>query len=300
VRRVPLDAFGDLASNAHDRVQVTEGILKDDGNRLTSDVPPAILSQMGDIAPGNSNASPFDARDGLGCQTQHRAGDGGFAGAGFADHPHGFTVGNRQIDRLQGMHHAPTRPIAQAKVDDFEKWRTVHCDAVRGLSADPSASPMRLNASTVKNIAAPGNTDSHQALNRKRWPLLSMRPQLMISALLRPKKLKAASSSMACPTNKVPAASAGAKALGMISPAKMANSRVPRQRTASTNSKCLSRITSPRIKRATCGHANSEMTATTCGRPGPDSATISAARMKLGTTWKISDTRMNVRSSTPP
>ena len=66
-------------------------------------------------------------------------------------------------------------------------------------------------------MAAPGNTDSHQALNRKRWPLLSMRPQLTISTLLRPKKLSAASSRMAWPTIRVPTASAGARALGTTS-----------------------------------------------------------------------------------
>src|SRR5262245_25863376 len=297
---MPLHAFGDLASHPHDRVEVTQGILKDDGNGLASHFHPAILGEMGDIAPQNSNASRLDARDVRGRQTQDRPGKRGFTGPGFADPPHGFTFGNRQVDRPQGVHHAPTRPIAEANVEHIQQRWTVHVDAVRGLRADPSASPSRLNASTVKNIAAPGKTDNHQALNRNRCPLLSMRPQLMISALLRPKKLRAASRRIACPTIKLPAASAGANALGIISPAKIVNSRVPRQRTASTNSICLSRMTSPRMRRATCGHANSEMTATTCGKPGPESATIRAARMKLGTTWKTSDTRMKKRSRTPP
>src|SRR5262249_15962949 len=145
----------------------------------------------------------------------------GFAGPGFADQAHGLALGNRQVDGLKRAHHASPRPIAQANIDNVQKRRRLHCDAVRGLSADPSASPNRLNASTVKKIAAPGNSDSHQALNRKRWPLLSMRPQLIISALLRPKKLKAASRRIACPTIKLPAARAGARALGMTSPAKI-------------------------------------------------------------------------------
>jgi hypothetical protein len=34
------------------------------------------------------------------------------------------------------------------------------------------------------------------------------------------------------------------------------------------------------------------ISATTCSRPGPESATITAAKMKLGTTWKIWATRV--------
>ena len=146
----------------------------------------------------------------------------------------------------------------------------------------------------------PGNTDIHHALNRNRCPAFSIRPQLTMSAEDSPRKLSEASSRIAWATTRVPAASTGAIALGTTSVARMTDSRMPRQRTASTNSSCLMRITSPRVRRAICGHASSTITATTRVSPVPDIATITAARMKLGTTWNISEIRITVRSSQPP
>ena len=75
---------------------------------------------------------------------------------------------------------------------------------------------------------------------------------------------------------------------------------MPRQRTPSTNSSCLTRITSPRMTRATCGHASRLTTTMIWGRPVPVMATMTAARMKLGMTWKNSETRITMMSSQPP
>src|SRR5205085_8058856 len=87
----------------------------------------------------------------------------------------------------------------------------------RGSAASRSPSPTRLYEVTVRNIARPGKTVSHQPLGRSWRALERIEPQLAVEGgTPNPKKLRADSIRMADATPKVAATNTGATVFGRI------------------------------------------------------------------------------------
>ncbi len=88
----------------------------------------------------------------------------------LADQADDFTGRDTQVDTPHDVPHGVT--VAKADMQSIDAKQVLGhavsaCAVWRGSSASRRPSPSRLNATTLSEIAAPGNTDSHHSpLNR--------------------------------------------------------------------------------------------------------------------------------------
>src|SRR5207237_5749497 len=121
-------------------------------------------------------------------------------------------------------------------------------------AASRSPSPRRLYEVTVRNIAMPGKTVSHQPLGKSWRAFERMEPQLAVEGgTPKPKKLSVDSIRIAEATPKVAATNTGATVFGRICRKIVRKSVAPSAFAATTYSRDFVLRNSPRVSLATVG-----------------------------------------------
>src|SRR5690606_33732304 len=137
------------------------------------------------------------------------------------------------------QHHRRAAPRAELDPQALDlQQRLAHQRSLSfGFSASLSPSPIRLTASTVTKIAAPGNVTAHQLVSTycRLEPIIS--PQLIWFGSPRPRNDSPASNRIAEPTASVADTTSGGNALGRITFQMILPSPAPIARSARTNSR---------------------------------------------------------------
>src|SRR5262249_19726368 len=130
-------------------------------------------------------------------QLQNRPRQHRFSAAGFADDTEGVTRFKFDVDLIDRAQAAPRGRQVDRELLDREQGRAGHRAPCRGSVEARSRSPTKLNASTVRNIAAAGRNAIDGAVSRLSRPSAIMPPQLGAGGgTPRPKKLNAPSTTM--------------------------------------------------------------------------------------------------------
>ena len=131
-------------------------------------------------------------------------------------------------------------------------------------------------------------------------PAPIMKPQDIRLGSPSPMKESALSSRIAVATVSDTTTRIGEIAFGRMWPSTMRAVLSPWHKAASTNSRPRSRRNSARVSRASGGQLTAPMVRMMVSSDGLKVATSRIARMKAGTVWNISVTRISTRSTLPP
>ena len=162
--------LGDLLADGVDRIERGHRLLEHHRDVFCADAIHLARIERSKIAtliedlPGDDLSGRH--RDQL--EDRHRG--HGLAAAGFADHADGLAAPDRQIDAVDGSHHAIVGREMRLEAANLEQRRHftvfLHYITLRGSSASRRPSPMKLMVSTVRKIAAPGNSAQCGAMSR--------------------------------------------------------------------------------------------------------------------------------------
>src|SRR5512140_398555 len=167
--------------------------------------------------------------------------------------------------------------------------------------ASRSPSPTKLNAITVRRIAAPGAVTRCGAMNRKCRPSPIIDPHDAAGgATPRPRKASPAAATMARAIPKVASTRIGEIALGRMWRRRRRAGEPPTARADSTHSLVFTEISCPRITRAYPTHPRTESANRTFPNEGPRTAAIPMASRIPGNASRTSQAPVKIRSATPP
>src|SRR3990170_4947325 len=175
------------------------------------------------------------------------------------------------------------------------------CQSCLGSRASRSPSPTKLNAMTVRRIAAPGAVTRCGATKRKCRPSPIIDPHDGAGgATPRPRKESPASATMARAIPKVASTRIGESALGRMCRRRRRAGELPTARADSTNSLVLTESTCARITRAYPTHPRIERAKRTFPNEGPRTAAMPMASRIPGNASRTSQAPVKIRSAAPP
>src|SRR3972149_8783023 len=162
-------------------------------------------------------------------------------------------------------------------------------------------SPKRLYASTVINIARPGNTDIHQAISILSFPMVNIFPQLAVGGWTpMPRKLRADSTSTAPAIPRTAETRTGDMALGRICLNIILKSLAPNALADSTNSLSFRDKNSALTNLATPIHDVMPMTIMMLQMLGSSIAMTARIKKKVGMESMMSTNLIITVSNHPP
>src|SRR6185437_14621067 len=303
-RRVHREHLVDLVANALQRVERRHRLLEDHRDEAPAQLahalrrrPQQVLAAEEDLARARAHA--------VGEQPHHRARSHRLAGARLPDQAQNLVAMQLEAHVAHGM--AAIRALGKvdgeaADLEDGLGLAHAHAHSCRrrGLSASLSPSPIRLMASTVSRIAAPGIAQSQGARCRNSRPAPTMKPQLMRFGSLRPRNESDDSVRMAVATMSEPVTITDERRFGRMCTKITRASLIPMPMHASTNSRLRIAMNSPRTSRDIGGHDTTAIAKITLFTDGASTATSRIAKMKNGMVWKISVQRMSASSTQRP
>src|SRR3972149_6240770 len=175
------------------------------------------------------------------------------------------------------------------------------CQTCLGSRAPRSPSPTKLNAMTVRGIAAPGAVTRCGATKRKCRPSPIIDPHDGAGgATPRPRKESPASATMARAIPKVASTRIGESALGRMCRRRRRAGELPTARADSTNSLVLTESTCARITRAYPTHPRIERAKRTFPNEGPRTAAMPMASRIPGNASRTSQAPVKIRAAAPP
>src|SRR5690606_12075243 len=89
---VQTNRFGDLISNAIDRIETGSRLLENHGGFAATNLPHPLLGELNEVAAEQGDAAPLDAGRGLGQQAHDGEGGDAFPGTRFADEAERLTA----------------------------------------------------------------------------------------------------------------------------------------------------------------------------------------------------------------
>ena len=158
------NGLDELMTDAVERIQRSEGVLKNRANSAPTEPSKLVLGILVD---------PFTCEADLTARDPPRriqqADDGrtrqGFTSAGFTDDAQNLARGDRQTDAIKCSQEAAACGELNDQIVDFKEIH--HHHRKRGLSASRSQSPSRLILKAMMISMAPGNTVIHHSPENK-------------------------------------------------------------------------------------------------------------------------------------
>src|SRR5690606_15836551 len=298
---VQAQRLADLVADGIDRVQRGHRLLEDHRDLVAADAPQRRFVARGEVRAAQADRAALDAA-GRRHQPHDRQGGHALAAAGFAYQAQRLAGHQRKADLVEHRGAAAARVERHGQALDLEYRRGGIHSRPRsvGLSASFRPSPIRLTASTVRKMAAPGSVTAHQAVRMYGRLLPIIRPQLMMFGSPSPRNDRPASNRMAVPIASVADTISGAMALGSITRQMMRPLPAPMTRSASTYSRRFRRRNSARARRAVPVQLTTPMAMAMVARVGLNRVTSTMANNNVGSTWKNSVMRISRSSTQPP
>lgn len=173
---VDLEHLPELGADAEDRVQRGQRVLEDHRHLRAADPAPVVLAQGEQIAPLEDDLAAGDEPRRRVEDAHHGLGGDGLAGARLTEHRQRLTGRHAVADAVDGLGHAVPGTELDPQVPHVEQGRTGArgpCVLVRhlpapqrslGSRASRTASPSKMNASTVMLSAPAGHSSMCGAL----------------------------------------------------------------------------------------------------------------------------------------
>src|SRR5882757_5880120 len=246
-----LNGLDQLGADGQHRIERGHRVLEHHRERAAAQLAQFLRRQLQQILPVEHHAA---GQLGLLWQKlQDRPRQHGLAATGLADDTERLSGADREIDMIDCPQIAARGRQVDSHILDREQYAT-HSTPCLGSVSARMVSPIRLNESTVRNIAIAGMKASRGATSRLSRPSPIMLPQLEIGGgTPRPRNESAPSTTMVTATPSRKNASSGNSTFGSSSRSRMRACEAPSACAAITNSRRASVNVDARATRMKAG-----------------------------------------------